>query len=166
MYEIFPRKIPASVGWVRPPALAIPKSTILTAPVRAKRNGDRDGPFRGPTRQRAEIRPVDVFHRNEVGALLLTEVEDLGDVRMVQARGQLRFGQKHPHEHRIAGEVGENPLEHERLLKSHRAGGLGQEHLGHPAYRELAHELVLSQLLQEEFLPFPRNAVAQSYPTA
>ncbi len=66
---------------------------------------------------------------------------------MIELSGDLRLGQKHFDEVLILRQVGKNSLQDQGLLEALGSGGLGQEHLGHPADGEPANQLVFSKLL-------------------
>ena len=101
---------------------------------------------------RAEIAPVDVLERDEVALLDLPEVEDLGDVRVLQLHGDLRLVDEHRDELFVLRDVRQDALDRQQALEALDAEGLGLEHLGHTSHVDPLEEVVLPEgdgLLQD-----------------
>ncbi len=84
-----------------------------------------------------EVLPVQVLHRDEVGAAVLAHVEHAHHVRVGEVGGGARLVEEHLHEVPVAGEVREDPLHHHQLLEALQPGLPREEHLGHAALGEL-----------------------------
>ena len=83
-----------------------------------------------------------VLHRDEVGvgrstlggiSGRLAEIEDLNDVRVRQAHGELGLVDEHVHELLAPRELGQDALDDEDLLEALDAVALGLEDLRHAA---------------------------------
>jgi hypothetical protein len=90
----------------------------------------------------AQVLPVDVLERVEVGVAGATDVDHPGDVGVVQARCEARLVEEHGDERRVARVVGQDPLEHDPGFPGRRARRPRQVQLGHTAGREVTHQLV------------------------
>jgi hypothetical protein len=93
----------------------------------------------------AHVLAVDVLHREEVAAVPLPDVVDLGDVRVLQRRRQPRLVEEHADEVAVLRELRQDALEDHDLLEALDAARTRQVQLGHPATRESAQELVAPQ---------------------
>jgi hypothetical protein len=71
-----------------------------------------------------------------MGAAVDAEVEDAGDVPVMQERGQARFPEKHFDELRLVNEGRQDALEANALLEPTRAASDRQERLRHTADTE------------------------------
>ncbi len=91
---------------------------------------------------------MDVLHGDVVGAVGLAELVDLGDVRVVEARGEQRLVPEHLHELPILGEVREDALHHDVLGEPLNARLARKPHLGHAAGGELLDELIFPKRLR------------------
>ena len=94
---------------------------------------------------RAQRRPVDELHRDEVVPVGLAEVEDGDDVRMVEPRRQPRLVEEHLDELLVAREVGKDALQTHHLLEACRAGLLGEIDLGHATAGDELDQPVLAE---------------------
>jgi hypothetical protein len=88
-----------------------------------------------------------VLHGQVVQARLFTQVEDLSDVRMRQARRQPGFVQEHPDEGGITRQVAQDPLDGHQPREVGGAALSRQPDLGHPSGREALQERVAIQAL-------------------
>jgi hypothetical protein len=88
---------------------------------------------------------LEVLHREVVVAVEIAELEDLADVRVREARRELRLGEEHRDEARVLGEVRQDPLDHHQLLEAGGAGQQGDEHLAHAPLGELGEQGVLAE---------------------
>jgi hypothetical protein len=91
---------------------------------------------------RGEVEPVDELHRDEQRLADAAEVEDLDHVGVRQLHRDLGLGDEPRLELGIPRELGEDPLDRQRLLEAVRAVRLGQEDLGHAADRNAVQHLV------------------------
>jgi hypothetical protein len=99
-----------------------------------------------PREERREVEPADVLHRHVVGvggghpsdhrAGGESEIEDLHDVRVREAHGELRLVDEHLDELLALGERREDALDDDDLLEAFDAIALGLEDLGHAALAE------------------------------
>ncbi len=62
---------------------------------------------------RAQVLAVDVLERDEITVVDLTEVEDLGDVRVLELHGDLRLVDEHRDELFVLGDVRQDALDGE-----------------------------------------------------
>jgi hypothetical protein len=104
----------------------------------------------GVLQQAQEVHPVDELHREEVGVADRAEVEDLDDVRVVEAERDLRLVDEHRHELARLRERRVDLLDHQRLGEALRHGGPRQEHLRHATGADLAHQRVFPELLHSQ----------------
>ena len=116
----------------------------LVGDVERRSRRDRLSALRGRAKQRGAGDAVHVLHHDVELALVLAELEHLGDVRMVQRPGDPRFVAEHLDELRIFGELRQDALDGDALGEAMRAAAAGQVHLGHAALTELALEDVLA----------------------
>ena len=93
----------------------------------------------------AQVLAVDVLHRDEVLIVVLTDVEDLDDVRMRERRGDACFVEQHLDERFVLVHRRKDPLDDEELLETGDALLDREEQLGHAAGRELADQRVLAE---------------------
>ena len=108
-------------------------------PRRAERLPDR-------AHRLGQVVAADVLHRDEVLALDRAQLEDVDDVGMVEARGQLRLLDEHLDERRVIGEVGENPFDDEHAFEAGRALDASLVHLRHTASSDALEQRVLAEL--------------------
>ncbi len=88
---------------------------------------------------RAQVLAVHVLHREERLVAVEPDVEHARDVRVVQRRSEVRLVAEHPHELRILGELGQDPLDHDDL------GGLPrtrEEQLRHAPHGQAPEDVV------------------------
>ena len=95
-----------------------------------------------------ELPSVEQLHRQEVAAVDLAEVEDLDDVRVVQARRDARLAREHLDERGRAGVAGQDPLEDDLAAEAFGAGNDCAEHLGHPSLAHLLEQDVAAEALR------------------
>ncbi len=96
--------------------------------------------------QRRQRVAVDVLHHEVGDVVLLSDVEDLGDVRVLDARRDVGLVEEHALEALVVGEPREDGLDGDQLLEPVLARLAGHPHLGHPALRDGAEQLVAIQL--------------------
>ena len=97
--------------------------------------------------ERAQVLAVDELHGDEVLLVELAEVEDLDDVRMVEARRDARLVEEHLDEAwRRAESCGRMRLTTTSFSKPSTPGLAAEEDLGHAAFGELALEHVFAEL--------------------
>ena len=114
--------------------------------VRADPRRDARLRFRG-AHQLAEVEALDVLHREkEPLVAVVLELVDLDDVRVVEARRELRLFDEHRSEAPRGAVRGEDPLDDEDLVGALRASLLGEENLRHAAGPETADDLELAEL--------------------
>ncbi|MFO0553987.1 MAG: hypothetical protein U0271_36745 [Polyangiaceae bacterium] len=90
----------------------------LSDDLHADAQGDIGAVLARELRQRGERLAVDPLHREVEDLVFLTEVDDLDDVRVLDARGDLRLVEEHLFERRIVGEVGQNRLDGDGLREA------------------------------------------------
>src|SRR5712692_7557858 len=66
-----------------------------------------------------------ILHRQEIRAALLPEIEDLDQVRVIEAGSDPRFGEKHLAKLFVIREMRKERLDDDQLLESLRPGGPG-----------------------------------------
>ena len=93
----------------------------------------------------AQVAPVDVLEGDEVRVVHFAEIEDLGDVCVLQLHRNLRLVDEHRDELFILGDVGKDALERDDPLKALHAHDLGLEHLGHAPNVDAFKEVVFSK---------------------
>jgi hypothetical protein len=99
----------------------------------------------------AELRhraPFDVVHHQEVPVAVLAEVDDGDDVRVVQARRELRLVEEHVDELALVRQVLVHHLQREHPLKARLTGDARQVDLAHPSRGQLADGLVAAEVAQ------------------
>ena len=140
----------------RPPALVHARVRVVQPAAHADADLQRDGLGEerelervGPAEHPAERLTVHVLHGEEVVAVDLSEVEDLGDVPVAERHGDAGLVDEHPDEGVAPGERREDLLDHHRLAHArHRVEPRAVE-LGHPADGESLEQLVLAELDQD-----------------
>ena len=95
----------------------------------------------GVTQDRRERSAVDVLHHDEVGAVVLTPVEDGDDVGMREVGRRLGLPTEALHEGAVDRELGEQDLEGDGPIELQVDGAVD---LGHPATRHQVGQLVAS----------------------
>ncbi len=93
----------------------------------------------------AQVAPVDVFERDEKAVVDFAEVENLGDVRVLQLHGDLRLVDEHRDELFVLRDARQNALERNNPLEPLNADGLGLEDLGHAPDIDAFEEVVLAE---------------------
>ena len=92
-------------------------------------------------------RPLDVLHREELPLVaVVVELVDLDDVRVVEARRELRLLDEHRAEAPRRAVRREDALDDEDLVGALGAALLREEHLGHAARAEAPDDLELREL--------------------
>ena len=99
-----------------------------------------------------EVEAVDVLHRDEQRLADAAEVEHLDDVRVRQPDRDLGLGDEPRRELGVARELGQDPLDRERLLEAVRAVGLREKHLRHAADRDAVQHVVAFEGFLERFV--------------
>ncbi len=94
---------------------------------------------------RAQVAPVHVLERDEEAFVDLTEVEDLGDVRVLQLHGDLRLVDEHRDELFVLSDVREDAFDRQEALEALHAKRLGLEDFGHTSDVDPLEEVVLSE---------------------
>jgi hypothetical protein len=74
-----------------------------------------------------------VLHRNEVGAVVLAQLEDLDDVGVLEDRCQPRLVEEHLDEGRIRRELRQDSLHHHVLAEARHPLASSQEDFSHSA---------------------------------
>jgi hypothetical protein len=97
-----------------------------------------------PPHQTPQVPAVDQLHHQEEPAAGLADVEDLDDVVVVEAHRDVGLVDQHVAELLVGVEGGEDPFEDHHFLEPLRAVLLGQEDLGHAAFRDLPDDGVAS----------------------
>ena len=90
--------------------------------------------------------PADVLHRDEVLAVDRAQLEDVDDVRVGEARRQLRLLDEHLDEGRVVGEMRQDPLDHEGPLEPGGSLDAPLVDLGHATTADELEERVLAEL--------------------
>ena len=88
---------------------------------------------------------VEVLHDEVVAVPLVTDLQRLHDVRMVQARRQASLIQEHSQELRIACELCLELLDNQQLVEPAFSTADGEVDDAHPAFCELRNETVATQ---------------------
>src|SRR5262249_19693556 len=78
--------------------------------------------------------------------VVLADLEDGDDMRVVDAGGEASFIEEHPDELFLGGEVGVEALDGDEALEAAGAGEASEVDGGHAAGRELADELIAVEL--------------------
>ena len=110
----------------------------------------RDLLLRAAAEQRVEVEPLDVLHRDVELVALAPEVEHLDDVRVVEARRELRLVDEHVGELRVQRELGEDLLDHAEPRRAEVGVGAREEDLGHAAPADEVEERVAPELARQE----------------
>ena len=79
----------------------------------------------------AQVPAVDVLEGDEVAVVDFAEVEDLGDVGVLQLHRDLRLVDEHRDELFVLRDARQDALERDDALEALDADGLGLEYLGH-----------------------------------
>jgi hypothetical protein len=95
--------------------------------------------------QPPEVLPPDVLHGEEVGPVVLADVVDLDDVRVVERRREAGLAEEHLDQALVVGVLLEHALERDELLEAVDRDRPGDEQLRHPAGAEAVEELVLAE---------------------
>ena len=99
------------------------------------------------THELAEVRPLDVLHAEELALVaVVLKIVDLDDVRMVQARRELRLVGEHGAEASRRAVLRQDALDDEQLVGALGAALLGEEHLGHAARPEAPDDLEIGEM--------------------
>ena len=85
---------------------------------------------------------MEVLHRDPVGALVLTEIEHLRDVRVVDTSRDPRFIEEHVDELIVLDEVRVDALDRHPFLEAAGAVHPGQMNAGHTADADLFNDAV------------------------
>ena len=93
----------------------------------------------------AEGLAVEVLHGDPVGVVVLAEIEDLRDVRVVDARGDAGLVEEHVDELIVLDEVRVDALDRDPLLKAAGPVHAGQVHARHAAYADLVDDAVATE---------------------
>jgi len=88
-------------------------------------------------RQARDALAGEVLHRDEDGVVGFTQVVDLHDVRVLEARRESRLVEKHLHELGLFRERRQHALDDLQLRKATQANLPRQKHLGHSTFAEL-----------------------------
>ena len=94
---------------------------------------------------RAQGRAVDVLHGDEVDLIDHAQFVDRDDIAVAQRHQDLGLGHEHVDELAVAGQLGMDLLDDERLLESSRTDELGRVDLGHTASGDLVGQEVLAE---------------------
>src|SRR5262249_44709747 len=89
---------------------------------------------------------VDELERDEVAVFDFAEIEDLGDVGVVQLNRDLRLVDEHRDEFFIFGDVRQNALDGEQALEALDPEGFRLPHLGHAPDVDAVEEPIFSEL--------------------
>ena len=113
---------------------------------------------------RGEVEAVDVLHRDEQRLADAAEVEHLDDVGVGQPDGDLGLGDEPGGELRIARQLGEDPLDRERLLEAVGAVRLGQEDLRHAADRDAVEDVIALEGFLDRFFHGSGRVPCHTFP--
>ena len=102
----------------------------------------------GPDRAHGlgQVAPPHVLHRDEVLLVHRAQLEDLDDVRVVEARGELGLLDEHPRELGIVRQVRQDALHHEHALETGRTLDPSLEDVGHSTAADPLEQRVLAEL--------------------
>ena len=89
---------------------------------------------------------MEVLHGEEEVAVLLADVVDLGDVRVIEDGGQPRLLQEHPDQLVVRRELGKDSLEDDVLLEALDAGRAREVDLRHATEGDPVEHSVLTEL--------------------
>ena len=93
----------------------------------------------------AEVAPVDVLERDVVAGIDDAEIEDLGDVRVVQLNRDLRLVDEHLDELFVLRDVRQDALDRDEPFEALDAVGLGAKDLGHTSDVDALEQVVLAE---------------------
>ena len=110
--------------------------------VQAQRRRPDHGRRVGALQDLLQVPAVDQLQHHEVAPAGDAQVQHLRDVAVLQAHRDVSLVEQHVPELRVGGVLGQDPLEHDRLLETLGAVLDGEEDLGHPAVGELAQDCV------------------------
>ena len=113
--------------------------------VAGHRDRERFGLVAHAIEDRTQVTAVHVLERDEEAVVDLPEVEDLGDVRVLQLHGDLRLVDEHRDELLVLCDVRENALDRQQTLEPLHTEGLRFEHFGHPPHVDPLEEVVLAE---------------------
>jgi hypothetical protein len=99
----------------------------------------------GPSHDLAERLAVEVLHGDPVRVLVLAELEDGRDVRVRDARRDVRLVEEHVHERLVLDEVRVDPLDGEPPLEAAEPIDPGEVHARHPAEANLVDDAVAAE---------------------
>jgi hypothetical protein len=85
---------------------------------------------------------VDPLHHEVEHVVLLAEVEDVGDVLVVDQRGDARLVEEHPLEARVVGQAWEDRLDRDELLEAALADLARDPHRRHAPLADGGEHLV------------------------
>ena len=88
---------------------------------------------------------MDVFHREEVLAVLFADVEHLHDVLMMKTGGQACFVDEHRDEATVARMLGADALQHDVTLEAFDAVRTAEQNIGHSAGREMLEDAITTE---------------------
>ena len=136
-----------------PPAARVGEGVrVVQRQRRVARGGERQPDGNGFLRLAAGARhldqgaALDELHRHVELAFVGIELEDLGDVRVVEDGGDARLFEEHAHEVFFTADVGKNGLEHHQLLEAGQARLVGQIDGAHATCGKATEHLVLAQV--------------------
>ena len=112
----------------------------------ANSKGSGDLLLRAAPQEIVEVEPLDVLHRDEEPVALAAEVEHLDDVRVVEARRELRLVDEHLRELRVRRELGEDLLHDAEPRRAELGVRAGEVDLGHPALADEIEQRVAPEL--------------------
>jgi len=93
----------------------------------------------------AQILAVDVFEGDEVAVVDFAEIEDLGDIRVLELHRDLRLVDEHRDELFVLSDAGQDALERHDAFEALDADGLRLEYLGHTSNIDTFEEVVLAE---------------------
>jgi hypothetical protein len=109
----------------------------VCADTRSKLGSDGRSPLLGTAHDLPQWLAMEVLHRNPIGVVILSKVEHLGDIGVVDARGDAGLVEEHVHELVIFDEMGMDALNGDPLLKATRAVHSSEMHARHAADADL-----------------------------
>ena len=116
------------------PAVVVAQTVRVRQP--AQRVGDHAQPDRRAeaadaigAEQGAQREPLDMLHRDEVGAALLADLVGVHEIGVVEPQRQPRLVEEDRELRGIAGELGAGALDHDQLVDPERAARDREEHL-------------------------------------
>jgi hypothetical protein len=113
--------------------------------MRAASSGDALASLLHAAHDLAERLAVEVLHGDPVGVVVLAEIEDLRDVRVVDARGDARLVEEHVDELIVLDEVRVDALDRDPLLEAAGPVHARQVHAGHAAGADLVDDAVAAE---------------------